>query len=233
MPTAALHHRQLPVAVGVGAVDDLGQVDVAEHGGEAAGVRPGAAVRVLDDLGGLGPGGARPPGLQRGVAVGVVPDHGGPCVHQLDGLAGVALVTGEVPGQRVGVGRDGVLALVGAAVVGIGVGAALDHCARLRDAVQVRVPACHHLVEGALPGLGPRVDLGAGEVELPLGDGDSGVRERGRCGDRAGGGRAGTGQQRADERGGDGREERGAGSAVTARGSRGHVGGPSVRVCER
>src|SRR6185295_4589982 len=93
-----LHHAQLPVAVAVGAVDDLRQVDGAQHGGEAVDVRP-ARVGVADDLGGPWPDRAGPAGLQGRVAVRVVLDHRGPGVHDLDGLLGVLGVPGDVPGE--------------------------------------------------------------------------------------------------------------------------------------
>ncbi|GAA2952512.1 hypothetical protein GCM10011428_85320 [Streptomyces violaceus] len=127
------------------------------------------------------------------VAVGVVPDHGRPGVHQLDGLARVPFVAGDVPGEGLGVGGDRVLAFVGAAVIGIGVGTALDDSPGLGPAVQVGVLARHHPVEGALPGLGTGVDLGAGEVQLPLGDGDSRVDEA------AGSGVGGPGEDTGDQ----------------------------------
>ncbi|CAL9432961.1 hypothetical protein SUDANB1_02078 [Streptomyces sp. enrichment culture] len=195
---SGLHHRQLPVPVGVRAVDDLGQADGAEHGGAAAGVRPGAVVGVLDDLGGPRPGGAGPAGLQGRIAVGVVPDHGGPGVHQLDGLAGVPFVARDVPGEGVGVRGDRVLALVGAAEVGVVVRTAFDDRPWPGRAVQVGVLARHHPVEGTLPGLGAGVGLGPGEVQLPLRDGDSGVGEGG---GGAGGGVGGPGEDTADEGG--------------------------------
>jgi hypothetical protein len=71
---------------------------------------------------------------------------------------------------------DRVLALVGAAVVGVGVRAALDRRARLGRAVTVGVFARDHPVESTLPRLGPGVDLDAGEVDEGGGSGLGGFR---------------------------------------------------------
>ena len=165
MPWMRLDHAQLPVPVGVRAVDDLGQVDVAQHRAEAAGVRP-VAVDVLDDLGGLRPRRRGPRGLQRRVAVGVVADRRRPGVHQLDRLLGVAVVAGDVPEQCVGVRRDRVLTLVRAAVVRVRVRAALDHRARFRRTAKGAVRAVLRLVEGVGPRLRAGLHLGPDEVEL-------------------------------------------------------------------
>lgn len=127
-----------------------------------------------------------PAGLKRGVAVGVVLDHGRPGVHDLDGLLGVAAVLSDVPGQREGVGGYRVLALVGAAVVGVGVRAALHDGAWLCGAGERGVLAGQHLVVRALPGLGSGLHLGADEVELGAADEDAGVGEGGRGRGRGG-----------------------------------------------
>lgn len=139
----------------------------------------------------------RPSRSAGGVAVGVIRDHRRPGVHELDGLLGVPLVPGDVPGEGVGVGGDRVLALVGAAVIGVRVRPALDDRPRLGRAVQIGVLARQHRVEGALPGLGADVDLAAGEVQLPLGDRDSGMDESG--GGGVGGSREDTQGERGDD----------------------------------
>jgi hypothetical protein len=133
---------------------------------------------VPDDLRGRCPRGGRPRRLQRGVAVRVIPDGGRPGVHDLDGLGGIAGIPRDVPHERERVRGDRVLALVGAAEVRVGVGAALDDRARAGCPGQGSVGAAGHLVVGVEPWLRAGVDPATDEVQLRAAHQDPGMGER-------------------------------------------------------
>src|SRR6266545_6514848 len=112
------------------------------------GVRPATRVRPLDQLGRPRPARPGPAGLQRRVAVGVRLEGRRPGVEELDRLGGVPAVPGHVPDQRVGVRGQRVRTLVRAAVVRVGVRAALHRGARPGGPGKGGVLAPAQLVEG-------------------------------------------------------------------------------------
>lgn len=160
-------HGELPVAVRRAAVHPHRDEGLLVEGDLAIGHRrcpaaPGGAedfrrARELRSAAGA---------LQGGVAVGVAREHLRPRLEDGGRILRVGFVAGEDPQEGLGVGGDGVVAFVGAAVVGIRIRSAFHDGARLGLIGGGSEAAGFHLIVSLLPRLGAGFDLIADELEF-------------------------------------------------------------------